>query len=245
MSASQIGIIIDAVFAALLAAATFIGLKNGLVKQIFGFGSKIVALLAAVLFASKVGAIINTKWIGGIVAEKVSAKISEIAAEHGATIEAMENELGGLLKFFKIEVQSTGGDLVSTYSTAISEKLSTIISNAIAFVGLFLVVWCAMMLLGLILRPIFKLPVLKAVDKIGGAVLGLVSGVITCLIISSLLPSVMQMAFPNVEFAIEYSRIGNFLTNLHLVEWVKEKIFRIDFEKITEKVELLTSASGV
>lgn len=245
MNLSQIGLIIDGVLLVILAASIVIGIKRGLIKQLFGFGSKILAFIAAICFSDKVGVIIKNKWVGNFVYEKVYENLNGlIAPTVNETTQAIQGKYGGLLDFLKlfVNIPSTASseEVVKTYATTISDKLSGVISNAIAFIGLLVVVWGAVMIIGLILRGVFKLPVLMPIDKIAGALLGLFSGILICLALTTIAPAIIKVFDPEIQFPLQHSRIVNLLSNLKIVEWLQTRVFgalNIDLSVVANKIK--------
>ena len=245
MNLSQIGLIIDGVLLVILAVSVIIGLKKGFIKQLFGFGSKIIAFIAAICFSDKVGLIIKNKWVGSFVYDKVYEKLGELVTSNASeTTQAIEVKYGGLLEFLKLFVNVPSGasseEVIKAYATTIADKLSGVISNAIAFIGLLVVVWGVVMIIGLILRGLFKLPVLKPIDKIAGAALGLFSGIIICLALTTIAPAVIKVFDSDFQFPLQYSKIVSLLSNLKLVEWLQTRVFgaiNIDLSAVTGKIK--------
>ncbi len=103
---------------------------------------------------------------------------------------------------------------VSSFAEYISGSLASIVVNVIVFVALFLIIWIALSILINALNLVAMLPGLKEVNKLAGAGVGLLQGIIFIFIgfaVVSLVISVNN----SIELVtlIEESTVGSFLYN--------------------------------
>lgn len=199
---NTVALIIDLVFFAVFLGIIILNTARGFVKAFMQLGSNIVSLIVAGLFSKKLGAFFDERFVSDWLNEKLSGLIMDQLPDLSTIPSGIEVTINDLLetitsKFSMIlsvagvniaELSGEYGSLPATeenvllMSRHVGGNLSVMISNAIAFVLIFVVCLLLFAILTSILNSVTKLPVIKTANR----VLGLVFGVLVALIIGSL-----------------------------------------------------------
>ena len=196
----------------------YAGVKKGFVHSVMNFVSFIVAFLTAwklspglgdyfreTIFDEKltknvseaIGTILHnglgTLGLDNLFADKPPAFMDIVNRYHSSITE--------LEDYYNIQVASGSAVLEKRVSEFIALPVSRVLSSALAFLGIFLAVSLVMWLITLLLDLIFKLPVLNAVNRIMGFLLGAVCGILNVwaisLVLKALVP-VLGALFPQL-----------------------------------------------
>ena len=172
----------DLIIAAVLVLTVVLGARAGLLKSLAG---------VIVVVCSAVGASWSARVFSDPLAEKLapllSAKLTE-KLESGGAPAVQTGSAGEMLEKFGFsgktldtlteqvlqQVRETGRSLTETVVTTVTHS----ISYAVVFLVSFLVLLVALTLLMKLLQLAAELPGLKTVNSLGGAILGLIKGVL-------------------------------------------------------------------
>ena len=159
--------------------------KAGMVKSLFRSCRIILAFVLSFVLNSFFAGIINRNWIGPWMRQKIYDMVAP-AADGGVTEEALT---GAVPEFFKSLMERFGTtaeeeatqaleteNVVQSFSDAIAAPVSSILSAILAFAMIFVATILLSIVLGFLLDKVFHLPILRGINRIGGVVIGIFSG---------------------------------------------------------------------
>ncbi len=201
--------IVDIAIVILFIISIASGLKKGLIKTLFGTLSLILAIIFAISFGKSAGALIK----GTEAFKQMSDSMNDYIAsyfddmlESGSSksqAEADKDAFDKLLKLFGADtdeiydeyqnaLQSGAENAKEDFAIKAANVITDCAATLLGTLAVFILSLAALKLLRLILEGIFKLPVLNAVNKIGGFALGVVRGAlgaaVLCTVISIIIP---------------------------------------------------------
>ncbi|MBR0303592.1 MAG: CvpA family protein [Clostridia bacterium] len=188
------GIIIDIILLIIAAIIIVFCWKNGFVKSVLGLACNVVAVVAAYAFTPAVSEFICERFFldkvsSAIAATVRSAASSEAGVNVGSFLTEIPNSLQGTLEKFNISddalqgfisktMPEAGEDGVRSVADYIAEPTSRMLSNAVAFVLIFVVSLIVLRLVSKLILVIFKAPIIEKVDKTAGLILGVFNALI-------------------------------------------------------------------
>ena len=168
---------IDAVLAAVLVGLVWLGAKRGLMKSLAGVISVGAAFFGASWCANRFVTPVS-RWLEPLLRESIQQKLSgQDGADAGELLSAFAFDAHSLEKILEDvaqRVKETGESVFSAVTESVSHSIAYGIVYAAAFIAILLVVW-------LLLKPLDlagKLPLVRTVNALGGALLGLVWAVL-------------------------------------------------------------------
>ncbi len=206
--------ILDGAVLLVVVAFTAIFAIIGFSKSIFGFLSGVVALILAISFCSPLGHFVAEKWVtpamSNFVAESFKEETDNYSKEEygeekseeeleksdfDKTIDSISGKLGAFMAVFGVdreglkakydEAASYVKGKIAFFAESICGSVSEAIARVICFIVIFIVALILLKLLSLIFDKLFELPVLKQINHIGGALLGLILGIIAVLVLTA------------------------------------------------------------
>ncbi len=219
-------LLIDVIVIAAFSACFIRGIKKGFVKSIIGIAIVIAAIFGSVKFSPVIAEKMNDKFV-----EKPVVSAAKDAIPRADT-EMLVNEMPSAFKKVLDRFGTKPEDIKALFENSdpneteeqkrdrIAEKmgkpLSKAISKALAFLTVFAAIYVVLLIASLIICAVVKLPILKAADKLLGAILGGTSGILLAwgisIAICALLPHLSVLydgAVP--ETVIDNSIIVRFL----------------------------------
>ena len=196
------GFIIDII---LVVAAFFIiraGWKNGVIKSILSFATTIVAAIVAYAFTPKLSAYFYNNWMlqkvsGGIEKTVGSLAKSGDGYDFPKLISDMPEVFSNMLEKYSVKSDSlqnftdnlkdTGDAALKKVSDFIASPVSTIISNVLAFIIIFLGALIVLKIVSRLILLLFKAPVLNGADKFAGLILGCFNALVMLWVLSKVL----------------------------------------------------------
>jgi uncharacterized membrane protein required for colicin V production len=116
------------------------------------------------------------------------------------------------------QVFSPLGNLATNVGDYVNQTVISVSINVICFLICFLLCFLALSIVGNLLRAVFRFPVLKQLDTIVGGVFGLLSGVLMCFALLTLLPLLESVVpIPGFREAVEASTLAGYFTNGSLI----------------------------
>ena len=187
--------LIDGILVAVLLVMIVIGAKRGLIESLFNFLSVILALIGAIWAAKHLAPYLASYLTDGV-EQRIAEKLQQAVQSVGDPPEAIRQYVPEILRgygFYEIAVQKMSRLIESAISyasevliPAAARETALQVANAIADVVVFLLAFIVlsllMRLLAALVEKIFKLPVLKQVNGLGGAVFGGLKGILILLI---------------------------------------------------------------
>lgn len=204
--------ILDAIIIAVLVFCVIRGAKKGFIKAAFSILTFLIAAILSFMFyvpfsdyvmTTDVGKNMTTGLEDSIYQAVSMGATTDTAAPEATPAPSLENiDLGttdGIINALKLpefmfsSVMAQSDFLMRTAqitaAEAVSKSLSVSFMKAISGILLFVLILIGLWLLRLLLEFIFKMPLLKEVNKLAGFVAGLVNGVLVSYLILAIISS--------------------------------------------------------
>ena len=187
---STLSLIVTIIVFAFLAVFTIAGFNKGFLRLLFTTCSAIIIIILCALLTRPLASFLQEKTFVGTEAESriteyVTKEVAErnIGLEIGAEDEFVDSfPLPGFVRT-DIKVNNTIKKYtemgVNSFSGYISARLTNIVIYAIAFILLFIVLSLVFRVIIFLLKVIEKIPVIRGINRLFGAVLGLAEGMLT------------------------------------------------------------------
>ena len=208
--------IIDIIIIIVIILSIILGRKKGLTVCLVNFFSLIIALVVALLFYRPVGNFVIEKTPIG---ENVKQVIKENLPMNDEEFKLDENSnLPDGMKNYINETANSANEVKDEAIETVSTQLSTEVIMVISFVIVFLITRTVLLIVKILSKIINKLPVLKQLDHLGGAIVGFVEGVIIVYFIFAVI-STISPVFENTKVLekINDSFIGSMMYNNNLI----------------------------
>lgn len=110
------------------------------------------------------------------------------------------------------------GDLATNVGDYVNQTVLSVSINVLCFLLCFAACFIVTHILANLLRAVFRFPVLKHFDMLAGGVFGLLTGVILCFVIFTVLP-LLESIIPVPEFRllVDESALASFFENSNLI----------------------------
>ncbi len=196
----------DIIIVAILAVCVWLSYRKGLIKTLFDLLGTVIAFMGALALNGVVGNWIDTAFVRAPVRNMVLSTLSGTPvlkyedALAGIDVAAKIRQMPQALKSMLESVGVSTEEIISKVSSlgastadaknqlidSIAAPISATISTAIAFIVLFVVLLVVCMVASKLLSALFNLlPVGKQLNRIGGAVFGLIEGVLIVLVVTA------------------------------------------------------------
>ena len=168
--------IVDIIIILIMALAVFLGMKKGLISCIIDIVAVIVALILALLLCKPVAnAIIdNTNFdenLRATIVQNIPLSNTDFKVEEGSNLpEPVVEYINGITS----NVNTSKDEAIDN----ISKELASGIISVIAFVAIFIIVRIILTIVKIVAKIIDKIPVLKQINKLGGAICGAIEELI-------------------------------------------------------------------
>ncbi|MBR6650553.1 MAG: CvpA family protein [Clostridia bacterium] len=243
----MLNLFLDVLVIAVMAGSVIYGYKNGFVKSLMSLVSGIVSVLVAYTFTPMLSAWLNAKYILGAISKGIAEtfasaakttgeaadeivydltkmfenpQIKTIIERFGADMNAVENAAG--------EAEIVGFDLINKLAVTVAKPVANTVSTVLAFLVLFLGAVIVLKIVTVIVAAMFKLPVLKSMDK----GLGLVSGIICAVFLGWVLSLAIEVALSALVTVAPRIVTENTFNNTIIVKFFSENSFLDLFSKI-------------
>ena len=193
----MVNLLLDVIIIVVMAASIVYGYKNGFVKSLMSLASGVVSVFVAYTFTPMLSTWLNTKYILGAISKGIAETFASAAKTAG---EAAGEIVYDLTKMFEnpqintiierfgadagvVEELSGGAEIVSyemieSLATKVATPVANTVSTVVAFFILFIVATIALKIATAVIAGVFKLPVLKSMDKALGLVFGIIGAVV-------------------------------------------------------------------
>lgn len=208
------GLIIDAVFALVLALGVLLGAKRGLVRSLMGLVTVVAALIGAAILSDLLAEPVTevllpwaeesvVEWLGGEGAPPAAldgaASESSAPAGDAAAIDAT-GILRGLLRIDKDgALHDSLRALAQEAALAAARSLMGSLVRTVLFLLAFLLLTLLLRLLARGIDKVFSLPVLHTINSLGGALLGLAESALLLFLVCDVAPRLGVTAFSQYE----------------------------------------------
>ena len=215
--------IFDAILVLIMLIGLIRGYRAGLITLLFKRFRGLAAMVLAFVFARPLASVLD-------LSAKITAPVKDLLLEYvkDSAPDDMATRVPTVIKslahLFHVDITghandaaSAGGDYIEIFVESASAPLANTLAVVGAFivvlVGAFIVLWIA----GKVINVVFKLPILKQINTLCGAVAGLFFFGVFAWILCKLSVFAIDLV-PNVEFLnhfdIESTIIGKFLFHL-------------------------------
>ena len=202
--------IIDIILIVVFAGCIIDGRKKGFVKMILSVVATVIALFIAKEYAEPVANWINESFVHGRIVESISRAISDSVGSGAAAIaNALPDYIVRAAEAIGLSAKEITADLGSNVtSVQAAEQICTAVEGAfivpaikiVSFFIIFAIGSAVLNFAASFINGIFKLPLIKSVNKLLGAILGGVKGLIAVLIIGLVFWLISSIA-PETLFA--------------------------------------------
>lgn len=202
--------IIDIILIVVFAGCIIDGRKKGFVKMILSVAAAVIALFIAKEYAEPVANWINESFVHGRIVESISRAISDSVGSGAAAIaNALPDYIVRAAEAIGLSAKEITADLGSNVtSVQAAEQICTAVEGAfivpaikiVSFFIIFAIGSAVLNFAASFINGIFKLPLIKSVNKLLGAILGGVKGLIAVLIIGLVFWLISSIA-PETPFA--------------------------------------------
>lgn len=183
------GLILDIILIGVILGNIFAGYKRGLIKVAFGLVAFIVSLaIALVLYKPVTDAVIKNTTID----ERIERTIIDAGSKkmQNATAQELNTIDGYLEKYVGNAVATTQNTVVEQAAPVITQKLvSTFI-----FIALMVITRILLSLVSFLADTLAELPLIKQFNELGGAIYGLLLGLIIIYVALAIVFFIMSMS---------------------------------------------------
>ncbi len=166
----------------ILLISIFIGMRKGLIKMVFSILSMVIVIVLTSILAPRLCRTLqkNTEWD-----DKLEQRTETFLEEHGVlkhdvSVDVDEIPLPESLRNKVADsAESYIGKGIQAYNEYVVSTVSYVIFRSLVYVGLFLVLMIIVAIISTILNVMSRLPVLKQLNRAGGAIIGAVTGLLS------------------------------------------------------------------
>lgn len=199
MSYSITGLLYDILFAVILFLTTLYGWKRGFLSSLVLLAGAVVSIFGAVWVARAAGPVIYNNYVGEAIAQKVSAALAESGGDVAAAVqglsflpETIRNALAGTLT--EISGEAT------PHVVEVLEPIVLPLIQVILFLVVCLVVRWVFRALAWAMRGCNAIPLVGGLNRLLGLVLGALSGLLNCWLLSLGLWLLSMLSNGQIEF---------------------------------------------
>lgn len=166
----------------ILLISIFIGMRKGLIKMVFSILSMVIVIVLTSILAPRLCRMLqkNTEWD-----DKLEQRTETFLEEHGVLKHDVSVDVDEipLPESFRNKVADSAesyiGKGIQAYNEYVVITVSYVIFRSLVYVGLFLVLMIIVAIISTILNVMSRLPVLKQLNRAGGAIIGAVTGLLS------------------------------------------------------------------
>lgn len=213
----NMGIIVDLILVAILAAFISIGYKKGLTGSLLKLVSFAVAIvLAILLYKPLANAIIDNTKIDEGMENSIIVTFSQEKKEKST--EQPTGIQNTIMDTINQEVNNAATEARNSVIQQSANKITRTIINIASAIIIYIVARIILLVVSLVVKGITELPVIKQADKIGGAGYGILEGMLIIFILLGII-SFATVLWPDniVAKAVAKSALGNFLYNNNII----------------------------
>lgn len=237
-------LIIDIVIALVCVIIIIKNAARGFIKSFMVFARTVLAILAAYIFNAPIARLFDDKVFNSMAQGwTLKAFESTVNSEGLYQVDQIFNGIPSwasnfaisktldedtLNKFFIEGAQATKEEMIDI-STALGNGLSWLISVVVSFVVLFIVAEIVVAIIGALLNKLGKVPMLKVINIILGACIGIVISAVTAWLIAFAIKWVIYFGnsyYPEIfsDEILENSIIARYFLDNNIWLWVKEHL---------------------
>ncbi|MBR2020638.1 MAG: CvpA family protein [Clostridia bacterium] len=187
-------VIVDLLFLIIGLLIVFICAKRGILKSAIHFCKTIFAFLIAYFLGGKLAALLADLWIGAGVRNAVYNTVNGVYQSTAGTMNAQDviDSLPGFLMTEEMQAklhaaEGSGEALVNSMTDSIATPITSLVSNILGYVLVFLLALVGLWILAAVLdKMVSHIPVLGKLNTVLGALLGLLIATAVLLALASL-----------------------------------------------------------
>lgn len=213
----SLGLIFDIVIVAILVLSVYFSVKNGLINA----SKRILSIILTILIMASSHAYISSwfktsQW-GEQIGEKVSQMLNSQYTQNMTEVKN-ENTVPPIFQLFISDEMEQMNEAKDNFINSVTEKITDSILSIVALVLLYIVIRILLFVLFKILNLIFDLPLLRSVNKLSGAVIGIVNGLFIIYLITGIFVLFISGDFAvTIQEAITQSYITKYFYNNNLL----------------------------
>ena len=195
----MVSFVLDAILIIICVTTVFVSMRRGFVKTVLSLLSSVAAIFLSVAFTPMVSSFFYDKFMLSAITNGIFDTVKSLAGNGtsegiSTMFETMPDALVKLLERYNVSEDAinsmsnsaiSGNADVRSICETIASPIATTISNALAFIACFIVAIIILKIVVCIIDAIFKLPVLKSVNKFAGLILGLAISVVIIYVYSN------------------------------------------------------------
>ena len=227
--------VVDIIILIILGCGLLSGLYRGFIHSVLNLGSGLIAFAASFYFYPKLADVVsgNPEIIRMISSFTDSESLLGdldlsnrlVSALDPANIAAivqradLPDPIGTLLGHnLAGQVFSPLGNLATNVGDYVNQTVISVSINVLCFLVCFVLCYLALTVVANLIRAVFRFPVLKQLDSIVGGVFGLLTGVLMCFALLTLLPLLESVVpIPGFRELVEQSTLAGYFTNGSLI----------------------------
>lgn len=243
----MINLLLDVLVIAVMAGSVIYGYKNGFVKSLMSLVSGVVSVFVAYTFTPMLSAWLNAKYILGAISKGIAETFASAAKTTGDVAGEIVYDLtkmfenpqintiierfgadAGAIEGVAGEADIVGYDIIERLAVSVAKPVANTVSTVLAFLLIFIGAVIVLKIVTAIVAAVFKLPVLKSMDK----GLGLVSGIICAVFLGWVLSLAIEVALSALVTVAPGVVTENTFNNTIIVKFFAENSFLDLFSKI-------------
>ncbi len=225
----------DIIILVILGCGLLSGLYRGFIHSVLNLGSGLISFVVSFIFYPKLADVVSgnpevirmvssftdsesllgdldlsNRLVSALNPESISAIVEKAD---------LPNPIGTLLGHnLAGQVFSPLGDLATNVGDYVNQTVISVSINVLCFLVCFIVCFVLLTILSNLIREVFRFPVLKQLDSLAGGVFGLLTGVLMCFALFTLLPLLESVVpLPGFRQAVDGSVLAGYFTNGSLI----------------------------
>lgn len=206
---------IDIVLALVFGIFILLGYKTGLLRSIFRVFAFVFSLIIAYYLYSYLRDIIALGTIGDNIRDLVKTKFIQPQVTNGTlNLSALPEYMQSMVVMGQVEL-----------SDALTSFISNLVINIFSFLSVFIITRILISIIGIIVKFVSRLPVIRFFDKIGGIIFGVLESILIIYIVLALVYAITPLREnPQTQTYISESVLTKTMyENNPLVDMVKPK----------------------
>lgn len=227
--------VVDIVILLILACGLLSGLYRGFVHSVLNLGSGLLSFIVSFALYPKLADVVSgnpdiirmissftdsesllgdldlsNRLVSGLNRESINAIVEKAS---------LPDPIGTLLGHnLTGQVFSPLGDLATNVGDYVNQTVISVSINVLCFLVCFIACFVLLTILSNMIRAIFRFPVLKQLDSLAGGLFGLLTGVLVCFALLTLLPLLESvLPIPGFREVVDQSVLAGYFTNGSLI----------------------------
>lgn len=192
---------LDLILIAVFVVTVGTAYSNGFFRSVMNLASSVVAVLVAYTATPALSGVIYDKFLHSSLSDALASTIASMARTGGDTaydltrlidnsqfatiVEKYGANMDSITEFIETTADHSY-ESVCMVARTVAQPVATTLSTVIAFAAVFLIAYAVLLIFTAVIGNVFRLPVLRSMDKAMGAVFGVVSATVTVFVIAML-----------------------------------------------------------